>query len=100
MKKIQPQQDRILITYIDDDAESDGGILIPEAHRAKGTIAHGRVVAIGKGRRDEKTGRRIPITDMDVGDVVAYKRGFSIDVEQDDELFGIVPADMVIGVVE
>jgi chaperonin GroES len=46
--KIRPLRDRILVTRIDEEDKTKGGIIIPDT--AKEKPQEGKVVAVGKGK--------------------------------------------------
>ena len=71
---IRPLHDRVLVRRMEDETVSAGGILIPD--NAKEKPQKGKVVAAGKGTKDE------PIT-VKVGDTVLYGKyaGTEIAVE-------------------
>ena len=56
--KFRPLHDRVVVTRIDAEEKTTGGIIIPD--KAKEKPQEGRVVAIGPGARDEN-GKLIPI---------------------------------------
>jgi len=61
--KIQPLEDRVIVEPASADEKTSGGIIIPDT--AKEKPQKGKVVAIGKGKKDE------PMT-VKVGDEVLY----------------------------
>ena len=56
--KFRPLHDRVVVTRIDAEEKTTGGIIIPDT--AKEKPQEGRVVAIGPGGRDEN-GKLMPI---------------------------------------
>ena len=63
---IQPLGNRIFVKTVEEVMSS--GITIPETYQRESRI--GIVKAVGNGRRHPKTGERIPITSVKVGDKV------------------------------
>ncbi len=61
--KIQPLEDRVVIEPASAEEKTSGGIIIPDT--AKEKPQKGKVVAVGKGKKDE------PMT-VKVGDEVLY----------------------------
>ena len=61
--KFRPLHDRVVVTRIDAEEKTTGGIIIPDT--AKEKPQEGRVVAIGPGGRDE-TGKPLPLTSRSV----------------------------------
>lgn len=74
--EVRLTHDRVLIQPIEED-KTHGGIYIPESAREKPCF--GLVVAVGPGRRDEKTGIRKPMMSK-VGDTIVYDRTHGLDV--------------------
>ena len=66
--KFRPLHDRVVVTRIDADDKTAGGIIIPDT--AKEKPSEGEVIAVGPGGRDE-AGKIIPI-DLKVGDRVLF----------------------------
>ena len=62
--KFRPLHDRVVVTRIDAEGKTAGGIIIPDTAKEKPT--EGEVIAVGPGGRDE-SGKLIPI-DLKVGD--------------------------------
>ena len=56
--KFRPLHDRVVVTRIDAEDKSKGGIIIPDT--AKEKPSEGEVIAVGPGGRDE-SGKLIPI---------------------------------------
>jgi chaperonin GroES len=54
----RPLHDRVVVTRIDADDKTAGGIIIPDTAKEKPT--EGEVIAVGPGGRDE-SGKLIPI---------------------------------------
>ncbi len=78
--RIQPLQDRVILTAITNDSarKTDSGIFIPEGVSDDKTTKRGRVVAVGAGRTED--GKRIPVS-VAVGDEVLYQWGDTITVD-------------------
>jgi len=66
MNEITMMGNRVLVETVEEVMSS--GIAIPETYQRDSRI--GRVLAVGNGRRDKKTGKRIPIMTVKVGDKV------------------------------
>jgi chaperonin GroES len=56
--KFRPLHDRVVVTRIDAENKTAGGIIIPDTAKEKPT--EGEVIAVGPGGRDE-SGKLIPI---------------------------------------
>ena len=94
--KIRPLQDRLLVTRIDEEETTKGGIIIPDS--AKEKPSEGKVVAVGKG----KVGEDGKVTPLDVkkGDRVLFSKysGTEVNIEGGEHL--IIREDDVLGVME
>ena len=93
---IRPLQDRIIVTRIDEEEKSAGGIIIPDT--AKEKPQEGKVVAVGKGKVTEE-GKLLKL-DIKKGDRVLFGKysGSEVNVDGDDLL--IMREDDVLGVIE
>ena len=69
--KFRPLHDRVVVTRIDAENKTAGGIIIPDTAKEKPT--EGEVIAVGPGGRDE-SGKLIPI-DVKKGDRVCSANG-------------------------
>ncbi|MFC1514448.1 co-chaperone GroES [Candidatus Omnitrophota bacterium] len=67
MMDLQPLADRVLVKPLEAQETSKGGIVIPDT--AKEKPQEGKVVAVGKGKRD---GDKIIPLEVKVGDKVLY----------------------------
>ena len=77
--KFRPLHDRVVVTRIDADSKTAGGIIIPDT--AKEKPSEGEVIAVGPGGRDE-AGKIIPI-DLKVGDRVLFGKWSGTEVKLD-----------------
>jgi chaperonin GroES len=92
--KFRPLHDRVVLTRIDADEKTAGGIIIPDT--AKEKPQEGRVVAIGPGGRDEN-GKLIPI-DVKVGDRVLFGKWSGTEVRIDGVEYLIMKESDIMGV--
>jgi chaperonin GroES len=92
--KFRPLHDRVVLTRIDPDEKTAGGIIIPDT--AKEKPQEGRVVAIGPGGRDEQ-GKLIPI-DVKVGDRVLFGKWSGTEVKIDGVEYLITNKSDIMGV--
>jgi chaperonin GroES len=74
-------QDRVLVTRINPEEKTKGGIIIPDT--AKEKPMEGKVVAVGKGKRNED-GALLPL-DVQVGDRVLFAKYSGTDIKIDGE---------------
>ncbi|HWP66437.1 MAG TPA: co-chaperone GroES [Candidatus Limnocylindria bacterium] len=95
--KVRPLADRVLVKRLEEEVEkSKGGIIIPDT--AKEKPQQGRVIAVGKGRRNEE-GTVIPL-DVKVGDRILFGKyaGSEIKIEGEEHL--IMREEDILGVLE
>ena len=94
--KVRPLNDRILVKRLEEEEKTKGGIIIPDS--AKEKPAEGEVIAVGKGKINEK-GDRIKL-DVKVGDRVLFSKYGGTDVKIDGVDHLIMREDDVLAVVE
>ena len=93
--KFRPLHDRVVVTRIDADDKTAGGIIIPDT--AKEKPAEGEVIAVGPGGRDE-AGKLIPI-DLKVGNTVLFGKWSGTEVKLDGEDLLIMKESDIMGVI-
>ena len=83
--KLRPLGDRVLVTRVDEEEKSKGGIIIPDT--AKEKPQEGRIVAVGPGKTNDD-GNTVPLS-VKKGDKVLFSKyaGTEINVEGEDHLF-------------
>jgi chaperonin GroES len=94
--RIRPLQDRIVVSRIQEQEKTKGGIIIPDT--AKEKPAEGKVLAVGNGKVLEDGKVRKP--DVKVGDRVLFSKYGGTDVTIDGEELLILREDDILGVVE
>src|ERR1700720_4473953 len=94
--KFRPLHDRVVVTRIDAEDKTAGGIIIPDT--AKEKPSEGEVIAVGPGARDE-AGKLIPI-DLKTGDRVLFGKWSGTEVKIDGEELLIMKESDVMGVLE
>ena len=92
--KFRPLHDRVVVTRIDAEEKTTGGIIIPDT--AKEKPQEGRVVVIGPGGRDEN-GKLIPI-DVKIGDRVLFGKWSGTEVKIDGVEYLIMKESDIMGV--
>ena len=92
--KFRPLHDQVVLTRIDAEEKTTGGIIIPDT--AKEKPQEGRVVAIGPGGRDE-SGKLTPI-DVKVGDRVLFGKWSGTEVKIDSVEYLIMKESDIMGV--
>jgi chaperonin GroES len=93
---MRPLRDRILVERIDEQEQRVGGIIIPDS--AKEKPQNGRVVAVGKGRVNDK-GEVFPL-DVAAGDVVLFGKYSGSEIKIQGKEYLILREEEVLGVVE
>jgi chaperonin GroES len=94
--KFRPLHDRIVVTRIDADDKTAGGIIIPDT--AKEKPSEGEVIAVGPGGRDE-AGKLIPI-DLKKGDRVLFGKWSGNEVKIEGVEYLIMKESDIMGVIE
>jgi chaperonin GroES len=94
--KIRPLNDRILVKRLEEEETTKGGIIIPDS--AKEKPAEGEVIAVGKGKLNDK-GERVKM-DVKVGDRVLFSKYGGTDVKLDGVDHLIMREDDILAIVE
>ena len=94
--KFRPLHDRVVVTRIDAEDKSKGGIIIPDT--AKEKPSEGEVIAVGPGGRDE-AGKLIPI-DLKKGDRVLFGKWSGTEVKIDSVDLLIMKESDIMGVLD
>jgi len=94
--KFRPLHDRVVVTRIEADNKSAGGIIIPDT--AKEKPSEGEVISAGPGGRDE-AGKIIPI-DLKVGDRVLFGKWSGTEVKIEGVEYLIMKESDIMGVIE
>jgi chaperonin GroES len=94
--KMRPLRDRILVERVEEQEQRVGGIIIPDT--AKEKPQQGRVVAVGKGRVNDK-GEVFPL-DVKDGDTVLFGKYAGTEIKIEGKEYLIVREDEVLGIVE
>lgn len=94
--QVRPLQDRVLVTRLEEERKTAGGIIIPDNNTEK--PAQGKIVSVGPGYRlDDGTFRAL---DVKEGDTVIFGKyaGTEVKVEGSDYL--IMKEDDILGVLQ
>ena len=94
--KIRPLQDRILVSRLESEEKTAGGIIIPD--NAKEKPMEGKVVALGNGKILEDGKVRKP--DVNVGDKILFSKYSGSEVKINGEEHLILREDDILGVIE
>jgi len=94
--KIRPLHDRVVVKRIEQSEQKQGSLYIPDS--AKEKPQEGEVVAVGKGKRDDK-GEVHPM-DVVPGDRILFGKYSGSDIKMDGEEYLIMREDEILGVFE
>ncbi|HUT55479.1 MAG TPA: co-chaperone GroES [bacterium] len=94
--KIKPLQDRVLVTRIEKEEKTAGGIIIPDT--AKEKPAEGKIVAVGPGKTTDE-GKVIKL-DVKVGDHVLFAKYGGTEVKVDGVEYLLMREEEILGVIE
>jgi chaperonin GroES len=94
--KVTPLHDRIVVSRIEAEDKTAGGIIIPDT--AKEKPQEGRIVAVGPGKRDKEGNRISP--DVKAGDRVLFAKWAGTEFKLDGREYMIMKEDDILGVVE
>jgi chaperonin GroES len=93
--KIMPLADRVLVKPMDAIEVKKSGIIIPDT--AKEKPQEGKVIAVGKGRRNDTTGERIAL-EVKKGDKVLYGKYSGTEITVDDAEYLILRESDILAV--
>ncbi|HEY5290315.1 MAG TPA: co-chaperone GroES [Caulobacteraceae bacterium] len=80
--KLKPLGDRLIVRAIDEEETTKSGIVLPDT--AKEKPQKGKVLAVGDGKINEDTGKRVPL-DVTEGDEVLYSKYGGTEIKIDGE---------------
>lgn len=89
--KLKPLADRVLIEPAKAEEKSAGGIIIPDS--AKEKPLRGKVIAVGKGTKDEKM-------ELEEGNIVLYGKYAGTEVEVDHTKYMMMRQSDVLAIIE
>jgi chaperonin GroES len=93
---VRPLRDRIIVRRLEEAEQRIGGIIVPDT--AKEKPQQGKVIAVGKGRINDK-GQVFPL-DVQEGDTVLFGKYAGTEIKLDGEEYLIVREEEVLGVIE
>lgn len=94
--KIRPLGDRVVVEPLEAEQKTKGGIILPDT--AKEKPQEGKVVAVGKGKVNDK-GELVPI-EVKVGDKVLYGKYSGTEVNIEDKQYIILREEDILAIVE
>ena len=92
--KFRPLHDRVVISRLEGEAKTKGGIIIPDT--AKEKPQEGEVIAVGPGARDE-AGKVVPL-DLKADDRILFGKWSGTEVKLDGEDLLIMKESDIMGV--
>lgn len=93
---IKPLNNRIIVSRLESEEKTPGGIIIPDTAREK--PQEGKVLAVGPGRRD-KDGNRIAL-EVKEGDKVLFTKWGGSEIKIDDREIMMMKEDDILAVLE
>jgi len=96
MKGLRPLGDRILVKRVKEEERTKGGIIIPDT--AKEKPQEGKIVAVGKGKRDD-SGKLIPI-EVKEGDKILCGKYSGSEFKLEGEDLLSLREDDILGIIE
>ena len=94
--KLRPLQDRILVSRVEEETTTKGGIIIPDT--AKEKPAEGKVISTGNGKLGDD-GKRIPL-EVKKGDRILFGKYSGTEVKVEGEEYLIMREEDVLGIIE
>ena len=91
----KPLHDRVLVSRLESDTKTKGGILIPDT--AKEKPQEGEVIAVGSGAKD-KDGALQPL-DVKIGDKILFGKWSGTEVKIDGEDYLIMKESDIMGII-
>ncbi|MBK9031401.1 MAG: co-chaperone GroES [Myxococcales bacterium] len=92
---VRPLQDRLLVRRVEEQEQTKGGIIIPDA--AKERPLEGQVIAVGAGKRTED-GTLVAL-DVKAGDRVLFGKYAGTEIKLDGVEHLILSEDEVLGII-
>ena len=93
---LKPLNDRVVVTPIDAETKTKGGLILPDAAREKPN--KGKVLAAGPGRLGDD-GKRLGVA-VKAGDVVLYGKYAGTEIKVDGTELKILRAEDILGIEE
>ena len=94
--KFRPLHDRVLVSRVDADTKTAGGIIIPDSAQEK--PSEGKVVAVGNGLKDDN-GKATPL-DVKKGDKILFGKWSGTEVTVEGQELIIMKESDILGIIE
>ena len=95
--KLKPLGSRVVIKALEREEMTKSGLVLPDT--AKEKPQEGKVLSVGPGDRNDKTGERVPV-ELKVGDRVLFQKYAGTEFKLDDEELLILSEKDVLAVIE
>ena len=96
MTKFRPLHDRLLVERIEQENKTPGGIIIPDT--AKEKPMEGKVIAVGKGVRDDNG--NVKALDVKAGDRVLFGKWSGTEIKLDGEDYLVMKESDIMGILQ
>ena len=93
---IRPLHDRVVVKRIEQQEQKLGSLYIPDS--AKEKPQEGEVIAVGKGKRDDKG--EVHALDVKAGDRILFGKYSGSDIKMDGTEYLIMREDEILGIIE
>lgn len=94
--KFRPLHDRVLVSRVDAEDKTAGGIIIPDSAQEK--PSEGKVVAVGRGLKDDN-GKVSPL-DVKKGDKILFGKWSGTEVTVEGKELLIMKESDILGIIE
>jgi chaperonin GroES len=94
---LRPLADRVVVKPLEHEEVTKSGIVLPDTVKEK--PQEGTIEAVGNGRYNEQTGKRVEL-DVKVGDRVMYAKYAGSEVKVDDVEYLILSEKDILAVVD
>ena len=93
---IRPLHDRVVVKRIEQQEQKVGSLFVPDS--AKEKPQEGEVIAVGKGKRDDKG--EVHALDVKAGDRILFGKYSGSDIKMDGTEYLIMREDEILGIIE
>ncbi|MBN1932979.1 MAG: co-chaperone GroES [Desulfobacterales bacterium] len=93
---IKPLNDRVIVTRVEEEQKTAGGIIIPDT--AKEKPQEGKILAVGPGKRDDN-GNRIPL-EVKEGNRILFSKYAGTEIKIDGKEHIFMREDDILGILE
>lgn len=94
--KLKPLNDRVIVTRVEKEQKTAGGIIIPDT--AKEKPQEGKIVAVGPGKLDD-SGKRIPM-EVKEGDRILFSKYAGTEIKIDGVEHIFMKEDDILAVID